>query len=737
MGETIKKVLIDGEEFFSDDYTLITKNFRSKMVDKVQVYNRRDNNRDQKEKVVDLKLKEDSKHGIFGRASGGMGSRYVYENQVMVNRFKNKMKMSTYGTFSNTRVASLGGRNRELYNEGTDERISYDIDLDSWNGEYNEFGLPENISGGGHFSNRWKEDKQYINLNYKISSLELAAEENTISQTELSNNTLNTEGEMHADNHRLKNQFNGIYEIKPDSSLFFRIGLSSTLNKKDVYNKFTSNQRDRTLDTINMGTRTIQSESDYKKFALKVEMEKTFKNKRRLLRLELGKSYIDQQSTGNLFSHYTFHNVSNEEADMNIAQYKANQSKSNYHRGKLIYTEPLSRTFELLFNYSAENDNSNARLQTFDVSSNIMQHEDATLSGSYKLNRITNRGGTSILFKKNKTNLIIGSDYINIDLKHNDVFNSKSNTRTYGNLYPNLEFIYAFSRQESFVINYFGDVVQPLISQTQPISNNLDPLNIINGNAELDPYYKNTIYLAYNNYIPQGPKHFFSNLTISQSNNAVSMNILIDEETGRSTFAYENVGSSFQYNSYIGTGKKIESWDAFLGLNLNFDGSRNNIILNSVKNMVKSNIYAMSIYSTKHFSERFIVDINTGAKLNVNSTTLQNNGTGNFWQYNAGGNIWVPLPMDVNFQVSVDYQSRQKNVYFNENINVLLINPSIERKFLKDKSLNLKLAANDVLNQNLGFTRFISSNTITQRTFSTLSRYYLLTLSWDFNKMKI
>src|ERR1700743_2735474 len=37
-GEAVKKVLVDGEEFFGDDPTLVTQNLRADMVDKVQVY---------------------------------------------------------------------------------------------------------------------------------------------------------------------------------------------------------------------------------------------------------------------------------------------------------------------------------------------------------------------------------------------------------------------------------------------------------------------------------------------------------------------------------------------------------------------------------------------------------------------------------------------------------------------------------------------------------------------------
>jgi hypothetical protein len=40
-GETVKKVLVDGEEFFGDDPTLVTKNLRADMVDKVQLYDKK------------------------------------------------------------------------------------------------------------------------------------------------------------------------------------------------------------------------------------------------------------------------------------------------------------------------------------------------------------------------------------------------------------------------------------------------------------------------------------------------------------------------------------------------------------------------------------------------------------------------------------------------------------------------------------------------------------------------
>jgi len=73
-GQAVQKVLVDGEEFFSDDPTIVTQNMLSDAVDKVQVY---DQKSDQatftgvddgvKTKTIDLKLKDNRKQGYFGK----------------------------------------------------------------------------------------------------------------------------------------------------------------------------------------------------------------------------------------------------------------------------------------------------------------------------------------------------------------------------------------------------------------------------------------------------------------------------------------------------------------------------------------------------------------------------------------------------------------------------------------------------------------------------------------------
>jgi hypothetical protein len=114
-GQKVNKVLVDGEEFFGDDPTLVTKNIRGDMVDKVQVYDKKS---DQaaftgiddgvKDKTINIKLKDGKKNGYFGKVDAGQATDGYTQSQAMFNAFKAKKKFSVYGTVGNTGQTGLG-----------------------------------------------------------------------------------------------------------------------------------------------------------------------------------------------------------------------------------------------------------------------------------------------------------------------------------------------------------------------------------------------------------------------------------------------------------------------------------------------------------------------------------------------------------------------------------------------------------------------------------------------------
>nr|MBP9690084.1 TonB-dependent receptor [Bacteroidia bacterium] len=78
-GKEVKKVLVDGEEFFGDDPTIATKNIKATQVESIQVFDKKSEQATisgiddgVSDKTINLKLKEDAKKGYFGKVSAGV-----------------------------------------------------------------------------------------------------------------------------------------------------------------------------------------------------------------------------------------------------------------------------------------------------------------------------------------------------------------------------------------------------------------------------------------------------------------------------------------------------------------------------------------------------------------------------------------------------------------------------------------------------------------------------------------
>jgi hypothetical protein len=90
-----------------------------------------------------------------------------------------------------------------------------------------------------------------------------------------------------------------------------------------------------------------------------------------------------------------------------------------------------------------------------------------------------------------------------------------------------------------------------------------------------------------------------------------------------------------------------------------------------------------------------------------------------------------------NFKIIADGKytiNSQRASGFNRNIFVL--NAEIQRSFLKTENLLVSINAYDLLNQNLNLQRQVNDNIITDNYTRLITRYFLLKLTYRFNKNK-
>ncbi|HVX52500.1 MAG TPA: carboxypeptidase-like regulatory domain-containing protein, partial [Chitinophagaceae bacterium] len=242
-GETVQKVLVDGEEFFGDDPTLVTQNLRADMVGTVQVYDKKSDQATftgiddgSREKTINLKLKAGKKNGYFGKLNLSGGTDGYHDNQAMLNVFKDKKKFAGYGIVSNTGKTGLNWQDINNYGDqgGGNMQVTDDggimifggggDDLEGWNGQYNGQGFPLVQTGGLHFNNKWNDDKTSVNGNYKIMNLMVNGSSASNSQNILSNNLINyTNDNQSFKNKILRNRVNGAFEVQLDSTSSLKI----------------------------------------------------------------------------------------------------------------------------------------------------------------------------------------------------------------------------------------------------------------------------------------------------------------------------------------------------------------------------------------------------------------------------------------------------------------------------------------------------------------------------------
>ena len=95
---------------------------------------------------------------------------------------------------------------------------------------------------------------------------------------------------------------------------------------------------------------------------------------------------------------------------------------------------------------------------------------------------------------------------------------------------------------------------------------------------------------------------------------------------------------------------------------------------------------------------------------------------------------YLPAKFQLYADLAYTYEAPTKT--YAEKFERAIFTPGVSKKFLKGENLVVDFYVNDILNQNKGFSRRQTVNSFTQQTFNTISRYFMLKVSWDFTSMK-
>ena len=747
-GERVQKVLVDGEEFFSDDPAVVTKNLRADAVDKVQSFDKKSDQAvftgiddGQKIKTLNLTLKEDKKKGYFGKAeAGGDFDKYGY-GKLLANSFKGKRKISGYLTTDNTKFESLNWDENRNYggDANTTTQINDDGGMSIWSTS-DEFsygnGFPRSVTGGFHFSNKWNNDKHNSNNTYQFNQLDVSGINSNKTQNILPGADLISTSVQDQVSSRKRNKITSTYEWQIDSSSSLKITARGSI----VNSNMASNYFGRTITSdsilLNQSNRLTSTVDENKTMNSTMFYRKRFKKIGRTISWNNDINYNDRADDGFLTADNTFYDAfGNLVRRDNVDQQKTNKQIATTINSTINYTEPLWKNTFLVMNYKLSVSRNDAERNTFakNTANNKYENLVDTLSNHFIFNTTGHNGSVNIRYSVKKFNFSVGSGLGTVNYRLNDLVKQTNRNVVFNNFIPAIAINLTPKQQRRFYFNYNGSTQNPTLSQIQPIIDNIDPLNLTIGNPNLKQSFLHRFSLGGSDYKVLKSRSVSFNVNYSKTENAISNSSFVDSE-GRRINQAINVDGNYNFSARVGYGFEI-----IPSLNLNFDiGPRKSRFANRVNGIdnITENIATSYSINAGYWGDKWINFWFQGnANQNKSTTSIRPDIVTQFWSYEAYGNLQFKLKkIKTYIDVNIDANIYQKTAVFADQRDVYIINASVRKIISKNDQWELKAAVNDLFNQNLGINRNASSNFITETTNQTIQRYFLFSLIWNFSK---
>lgn len=752
MGETVQRVLVDGEEFFGDDPGMAVKNLRADAVREVQVFDKKSDQAEftgiddgDTKKTINLKLKEDSKKGYFGKVDlanqpfTDADSRY--NGNIMVSSFKGKRKLSGYLLNGNTGQDGLswddgnnfGGNDNISMSMDDDGNVNYEWtdDTDDEPTVNTQNGFIKNTNAGLQYSNKWN-DKQTLNLSPKYNQQIYTNNKSKISQTQVGDTQLNEISSQTSNVNRSNFKLNAIYDVKLDSINSLKITAKTNFyqTESDEYTNATITGAEDVLK--NKQEKTFTTDSDKTSLFASILYKHKFAKPRRTFTLSSSWSTLNTNTNNFLKSFNDSYTdgvfSSREDVDQNKIGEKSTQNLGL----NMTYSEPISKSLALQLAYQVSLNTGDNDYNTYDYSDvddkyNVVV---SALSNQFSQKIITNKPAIKLSYNSKKINYSVGSGFgiTSFDLLDETLDNQYK--RSYTNFFPSASFSYKYKSNSNFRINYQGATKQPTIDQLQPLRNNQDFFNQIVGNPDLKQSFSNSINIFQNTYNMLTESYFYQNINLKTTSNLISYSQVIDPENAKTITKPINTNGNFSGNFYFGYGFKIKKFDMSVNLSPNFNYNKSVISINDVISDTKTLNSGLSIYLNKSKEKKYDFSLRNSFS-NTRNVTSQNDEVKS---YNINDfELTTGVYLSPKWKLSSEYNflARQKTTDFKDNLTNHLWNARLERTFKNDE-FTAYIMVRDILNQNIGISRSVYGNTIIQEENDRLKRYAMIGFLWNF-----
>lgn len=738
-GKEVKKVMVDGKEFFSDDPKVASKNLPAKMIDKLQVLDKKSDmaqmtgfDDGEEETVINLTVKPGMKQGWFGNAYGGYGSKDRYEGNAMVNRFVN-----------NDQITFMGGANNTNNMGFSDLASTMFSGMGGGGGRRGGFGAGSGITSSGNaglnFSKEFKPDKLTLGGNTRYSHSDNDARSKSDRQNILPGDSSSYDNSEAMS--RTKSDNFGVdfrLEWKPDTmtQLIFRPSFSFSHSMNDNFSDATTLDNER--DTVNTNKSSNYSESNGYNLNASIDFSRKLNNKGRVFSATLSGGNSDSYSDGMNRSDIVYFNQTDALKNSIIDQRSRYDNKGFNYRAYVSWVEPIGHNNFIQATYSISQRKQEALKNVYNQDADgIYNVLDSAYSQSYRNNFISQRASLSFKSQRAKFNYTIG---LNLDPSYSSSENFVGDTtlskitRKVVNLSPMAQFNYMFDKRTNLRIMYNGRTSQPSMTQLQPVADISDPTNITIGNPDLNPRYTNNVFIRFQQFTPEKQRAFMIMANGSYIINDIVSYTSYNQDTGVKTTTYKNVNGNYSGNVRMMLNTPLKNKKFSINSMTMASFANSNGYINEEKNTNRNLI--LSERGGIDFRSSYLdLGVNGNIRYNATSNSLQKENNQNTFNYGAGGYTTIYLPL--NFKIESDVNWSTNSGYgdgFKQN--EVLWNASASKSFLKNNQGTLRFKIYDILQQRSNISRSITASYIQDSEYNTLGSYFMVHFIYRFSIFK-
>ena len=746
-GETVQRVLVNGKRFFNDDPKMATRNLPPDVIEKIQVFDDLDDQSKfsgfddgNRVKTINITTKKNKSQGYFGRTVAGLGTDQDYDESINLHRFDGSQQISLLGqandvnkqNFTIQDILGNSGSRRGGGGPAPATNQSSPGVTTVWAGgiNYRDTWGPNTDVYGSYFYNF-----QHVASNTQsqlVRDLPGGVDDTTNSYTSAIQRTTNQ-----------RIYFNLEQKFDSSNSLIFRPNLTfQTTTPNATTSSSTVDQGGLVNSTSGYSSST---NSGFNINGSNLTFRHKFAKQYRTLSLDLNGTVNVNNGTGKNYSQNNFYNLKSFDgldSSQLLNQFYNDSLHSYIFSPTLSYTEPVGKNQILEFNYNYTYTSNHTVNNTYDYVDSLHEYDsfDSLFSNSYKFVSNANRISLNYRIQNPKFNLNLGSG---VQFTNFNSLNTTKNidvSQNYVNLTPTVIFQYSFSKTQRLRFFYQGRTGTPSASQLQPLITTSDEINYTVGNPELKPQFTHSIRMLYSSFDPSTQRVLFATINGSTIVNDIQSAVTPNNKGGQ-TSTYVNLNGTYNLSGYFNYGFALKKPKSNLNFITNVNYAQSQTLEDTaaygsavyyLHSYTKNTTLAETISWTTNIKKNFDMNFSTASTYNIANNSLRPNQNLNYFseifiaEFTAYTNSGWLVAANFNYT----YTDNRTPGY---NASVPLLSPSIAKSLFKKKNGEIRLSAFDILNSNTYVNKSPSSIGYTATRTNTLTRYAMLTFTWNLN----